>query len=262
MKILALFLAFFATTLYAQTLKTTQFTLQYSLAADGKKQGLSPKTINTISQELGWKLDFNALHKGDKFVIIGSDKDQPDALIFKRKNKTIRAFLWHGKYVDENGRSLHSGFLKAPVNYSHISSKFQRKRYHPLLKIYLPHRAIDYATAFGTPVYAAADGVIQQKSTRGALGNAVFIKHGNTYQTVYAHLSRFARYLRVGQTVKKGNIIGYVGSTGRSTGAHLHYEIRHHGKRKNPLTTALVKPYNIKKSQLPSFKNKVYQILK
>lgn len=260
MKILILIFTIFTTHLYADTLKKTQISIQSSLYSDGKKQGLKPKTINTISRELGWKLNFNSLHKGDKFVIIGSDKIKPDAIIFKRRNKTIQVFLWRGKYFDKNGKSLHSGFLKTPVTYTRISSKFQRKRYHPILKTYLPHRAIDYAAALGTSVYAAADGIIEKRKNIGALGNAVFIKHGNSYQTVYAHLSRFAHRIYVGKQVKKGTLIGYVGSTGRSTGAHLHYEIRHQGRRKNPLTTTLTKAYSVKKSQLQSFKNQVRKI--
>lgn len=261
MKIIVLLFAIFATNLYAQTLKKTQIIIQHSLHSDGKKQGLSPKTIQTISHELSWKLNFNTLQKGDKFVIIGSDKNKPDGIIFKRKNKTIQAFLWNGQYFDKNGNNLHNGFLKAPLKYTYISSKFQLKRHHPILKTNLPHRAIDYAAALGTPVYAAADGIIEKRKNIGALGNAIFIKHGKGYQTMYAHLSRFAKNLYVGKAVKKGSVIGYVGSTGRSTGPHLHYEVRHNGKRKNPLTSN-IKPYSIKKSQLQSFKNKVRKTLK
>lgn len=262
MKILLIGLALLATTINANSLKTTQITIKHSLYADAKKQGLHPKTIRTISRELSWKINFNTLRKNDKFVVVGSRKNKPDAIIYKRKNKSIKAFLWGGQYFDKNGNSLHSGFLKSPVKYKRISSKFQYRRYHPILKTYLPHRAVDYAADFGTSVYAAADGVIEKRKNIGVLGNAVFIKHGDNYQTVYAHLSRFARGLYVGKRVKKGRIIGYVGSSGRSTGPHLHYEIRHHNKRKNPLKTALPKPYSVKKSQLQAFKNQVRYILR
>lgn len=261
MKIIILIFCFVATTLHANNIQTTEIIIKSSLYADGKKQGLQPSTIHTISKTLSWKLNFNALYKNDKFIIIGSNKNKPDGIIFKRQNKTIQAFLWHEKYYDENARSLHSGFLKTPVEYTRISSKFQHRRYHPILKTYLPHRAVDYATTLGTPVYAAANGTIAKRKNIGVLGNAVFIKHGDGYQTVYAHLSRFGKGLRFGKSVKKGRVIGYVGSTGRSTGAHLHYEIRHQGKRKNPLAVSLPKPYNVNKSQLKSFKNQVRQTL-
>lgn len=260
MKNIILAIALIFVSISAQA-KNTTINIKSSLYADSKKQGLSFSTINTVTKALGWKLNFNTLRKNDKFVIIGSHKKKPDAIIYKRGKKRIKVFLWRGKYYDKNGKSLGGGFLKAPLKYKRISSKFQYKRYHPILKTYLPHRAVDYAANKGTKVRATADGIVKKRRHIGALGNAIFIKHGANYQTVYAHLSRFARKLKVGRRVKKGQVIGYVGSTGRSTGPHLHYEVRYKGKRKNPLTYKLPKQGRVSKKDLANFKRKVSKIL-
>ncbi len=239
----------------------TKITIQNSFYADARKQGLSHNTINTVIQTLGWQLNFNTLRKGDRFMIIGSEKKRPDAIFFKRKNHGLQAFLWGQKYYDKHGKTLQSGFLKAPLKYKRISSGFQYRRYHPILKTYLPHRAVDYAAKYGTPVYAVADGVVKKRKNIGILGNAVFIKHGSHYETVYAHLSRFSKRLRVGKPVRKGQLIGYVGSTGRSTGPHLHFEIRYKNQRKNPLRHKTPQQTSIGKAQLSTFKNRVNQML-
>ncbi len=255
-KIISFTLIIFLITLNAQA-KNTKITIKNSFYTDAKKQGLSHATINTIIRTLSWRLNFNALRKNDKFSIIGSEKNHPDAIFFQRENKNIQAFLWGKKYYDKNGKSLQVGFLKAPLKYQRISSKFQYRRYHPILKTYLPHRAVDYAAKHGTSVYAVADGIIKKRKHMGALGNAVFIQHGGNYETVYAHLAGFAQKLRRGQIVKKGQIIGYVGSTGRSTGAHLHYEIRYNGKRKNPLRYKIPKAKQLSGNELKKFKQRI-----
>ena len=242
-------------------------TITQSLNYDAKKANINPSIVRTIVRIFSWEIDFNKdLKKGDRFIIIGNSGANPSAIIYTSLKKRIALFAYTDQqgrtdYYDKNGRSLHASFLKAPLKYNRISSEFQRKRLHPILKTWKPHRAVDFTAKTGTPVYSSANGVVQHRKRMGALGNVVYIKHGNTYTTVYAHLSRFARGLRVAQKVKKGQIIGYVGSTGRSTGPHLHYELRYKGIRKNPLTYRLPKQKNVARDDLWRFKNKANKIL-
>lgn len=147
---------------------------------------------------------------------------------YRSARKHHQAFLFesedgHTAYYDSNGRSLRGLFLKSPLNYRRISSGYSNRRFHPILKKYLPHHGIDYAAAYGTRVWATAPGVVVFRGWRGALGNYVEIRHRNGYKTGYGHLSRFPRGLKVGTYVKQKQTIGFVGSTGRSTGPHLHY---------------------------------------
>ncbi|MDE2997945.1 MAG: M23 family metallopeptidase [Gemmatimonadota bacterium] len=147
---------------------------------------------------------------------------------YQSARKNHQAFLFEtadgrSTYYDSNGKSLRGLFLKSPLNYRRISSGFSNRRFHPILKKYLPHHGIDYAAAYGTRVWATAPGVVVFRGWRGALGNYVEIRHRNGYKTGYGHLSRFPRGLRVGTRVKQKQTVGFVGSTGRSTGPHLHY---------------------------------------
>ena len=249
-----------------RTLDKTTVVIKHSFGADAQKKGLSLSAINAVVDALSWSLDFGSdLKIGDQFIIIGKG-DKPDAIIYKGNNKRIEVFSYADKngqthYYNRYGKSLNSSFLKAPLKYKRISSTFQLRRYHPILKTYRPHRAVDYAADYGTPVYSTADGVIKTKGRKGALGKSVSIKHGANYVTVYAHLSNYAKGLRTNKKVKRGQVIGYVGSTGRSTGPHLHYELRYKGKRKNPLTHKTPKQKSISRNQLWDFREKVNQIL-
>ena len=241
-------------------LKLAKVTIKRSLYADAKKQ-LSQSLIKQITKALAWELDFaSELHKGDRFYV-AHQNDQLMAVVFIGKLKHVEAFEWQGKYYDRHGNSLSKSFLRAPLKYKRISSGYQLKRFHPVLKEYRPHRAIDYAANYGTPVSATADGVISLKGWKGPLGKTIMIKHGNDYVTAYAHLSKYARGMRKSKRVKKGQVIGYVGSTGRSTGPHLHYELRYKGKYKNPLTYPLPKAYSVPNTERWQFRAKVNTIL-
>ncbi|MDG2354013.1 MAG: peptidoglycan DD-metalloendopeptidase family protein [Gammaproteobacteria bacterium] len=252
----------------ANTSDHTTITITRSLNFDAKKANISPKIVKTLIRIFSWEIDFNKdLHKGDRFIIVGKQGANPSALIYIGATKRVAVFSYIDKrgrfgYYDINGKSLYPSFLKAPLKYERISSKFQRKRFHPILKTWRPHRAVDYAAKRGTPVYAVASGVIQYRKRIGALGNAVQIKHGSNYVTVYAHLSKFARGLKPSSKVKKGQVIGYVGSTGRSTGPHLHYELRYKGIRQNPLTHPLPKQKQVAHSDFWHFKNRANTILR
>jgi murein DD-endopeptidase MepM/ murein hydrolase activator NlpD len=248
-------------------LTTTTVVINNSFGHDAQKSGLSLSTINTVVEALSWQLNFDTdLHKNDKFFIVNDGSKQPAGIIYKGGKKHIEAFSHtdsHGQtlYYNRYGYGLNSSFLKAPLKYTRISSTFQLKRYHPILKTYRPHRAIDYAAAHGTPVRSTADGIVKLKGWKGALGKAVMINHGAKYVTVYAHLSKYARNLRQDKPVKKGQVIGYVGSTGRSTGAHLHYELRYKGQRQNPLTHSTPKQQKVSRDELWEFRSKVNNIL-
>ncbi|CAC9653534.1 peptidoglycan DD-metalloendopeptidase family protein [bacterium endosymbiont of Bathymodiolus sp. 5 South] len=239
-----------------------------SLAYDAQRVGISQKTINNMVRIFSWKIDFDRdLERGDRFIVFGKRHATPSALIYVGKKKRVAVFSYTDKYgrlgyYGINGKTLYPSFLKAPLKYKRISSKFHLKRFHPILKTWRSHRAVDYAAEYGTPVYAVADGVIKHRKRMGALGKSVHITHGSNYLTVYAHLSRFSRGLRTSSKVKKGQVIGYVGSTGRSTGPHLHYELRYKGKRKNPLTWRLPKQKRVAKSDLKRFQKRAKFILR
>jgi len=251
----------------SNALNFSSINITRSLNYDAQKANISPKVVATIVRVFSWKIDFNRdLQKGDRFIIVGNKKTNPTAIIYLGAKERIAVFSYTDKrgrtgYYDINGKSLYPSFLRAPLKYDRISSKFQRSRFHPVLKTWRPHRAVDYAAKRGAPVYSVASGVIQHRKRMGALGNAVYIKHGSNYVTVYAHLSSFARGLRASSKVRKGQVIGYVGSTGRSTGPHLHYELRYKGIRKNPLTYQLPKQKNVARVDLWRFKNKAGKIL-
>ena len=132
-----------------------------------------------------------------------------------------------------------SSFLRTPVDFTRISSHFNPRRLHPVLKRVRPHRGVDYAAPTGTPVYAAGDGTVIHRGWKGGYGRAIFIRHGTRYTTVYAHLSRYVRGLRVGSKVTQGQIIGRVGRSGMATGPHLHYEFRVDGIHRNPVKVKL-----------------------
>lgn len=138
-------------------------------------------------------------------------------------------------YYSSDGSSLRRMFLKSPIHFARISSRFQKKRFHPILKIHRPHNGVDYAARRGTPVRAVGDGTILLAGRRGGAGNMIKIRHNSTYQTAYLHLQNFAKGIRKGTRVKQGQIIGYVGSTGMSTAPHLHFEFYQNGRFVDPL---------------------------
>ncbi|MFT3741633.1 MAG: peptidoglycan DD-metalloendopeptidase family protein [Gammaproteobacteria bacterium] len=215
-----------------------------NLAVDAKKSGLSAHEANQLAQLFtGQKV-----HAGDSFnVLLDHAKTATSAIavaVLNQSGKTTEYIRYtdpkgHTDYYSPNGQSLHKGILRAPLAYSHISSYFSKSRFQPILHFFRPHLGVDYAAPTGTPIKAAGDGVIVQMERRGGYGNSIEIKHDSTYTTLYAHMARYADDIRVGSTVKQGDVIGYVGSTGLATGPHLHYEIRVHNLAMNPLTVQL-----------------------
>jgi murein DD-endopeptidase MepM/ murein hydrolase activator NlpD len=212
------------------------------------------QTAVALADIFGWDIDFVLdIRPGDSFIVSYQElyqdgvyvKDGPIlAASFTNQGRTYRAV----RYVDPNGsahyytpdgRSMHKAFLRAPVEFTRISSRFNSARLHPILNLIRAHKGIDYAAPIGTPVRAAGDGRIQYAGPKGGYGNVVEIEHTRSIVTVYGHLSRFAKGTHVGAHVTQGTVIAYVGMTGLATGPHLHYEYRVNGVFKNPQTVSL-----------------------
>ena len=189
--------------------------------------------------------NFKKLHKNDKVVLkyiqkmrLGNYHGTPEILaagiIKKRSSKIIYKNPKDGRYYDKKAKSLSKVFFKVPLRYKRISSKFTRKRWHPILHRYRAHLGIDYAAPRGRAIKSTADGKIIFRGRKGGYGNTIIVKHRGGYQSLYAHQSKFASRLRKGSRVKQGQLIGYVGTSGRSTGPHLHFGLYKNGKAVNP----------------------------
>ncbi len=196
-----------------------------------------------------WTIDFFGIQKGDSFTVIYDERFIDDTVSvgigriwgarFTQNGKDYYAIPFHqgGKvrYWEADGRSLRKQLLKAPLKYTRISSRFSYARKHPIYKVYRPHTGVDYAAPKGTPVRAVADGTVIFKGWGGGGGNTLKIKHAGNLQTGYLHLSRYAKGIATGKRVVQGQLIGYVGSTGASTGPHLDFRIWKNGKPIDPL---------------------------
>ena len=196
----------------------------------------SPQLAIVLSHIFGWTIDFFGLQKEDEFRVI-YEQEYVDGNALQNFHVLAASFRASDSYYNEKGNSLEGAFLKAPLDFYRISSRFTNSRYHPVLKRYRAHHGVDYAAPTGTPVYAIGNGkVIAKGYQAGGGGNYVKIKHNSVYVTTYMHLSRFAKGLKVGSSVKQKEVIGYVGSTGLSTGPHLDFRVFENGKPINPLT--------------------------
>jgi len=201
-----------------------------------------------IADVYDWEIDFTRdLRPGDRVEVLIERLQSPEGE--RRLGRILAArvevggspsfafafdhYVGQPEFYDERGRSLRRAFLRAPLRFSHISSRFGG-RYHPILKRWRTHEGTDYAAAYGTPVRATADGVVTEAGRNGGYGNLIEVRHANGIRTRYGHLSRFAPGLHVGQHVSQEQTIGYVGSTGLSTGPHLHYEFLVNGRPTNP----------------------------
>ncbi|GMR06384.1 MAG: peptidoglycan DD-metalloendopeptidase family protein [Gammaproteobacteria bacterium] len=239
-----------------------------SLYAAAKVVGISDTLTMNMTEIFGWDIDFAInVQPGDRFKLIfedvyvdGSKKTHGDILAaeFINNGKTYRAIAHRDddgvlRYYSPDGRSMQKTFLRTPVKFSRVSSRFSRARYHPVLKRTRAHKGVDYAAGRGTPVRATATGRIAFAGRKGGYGNAVVISHGSTYSTLYAHMSSFSRGIAKGSKVKQGQVIGRVGSTGLASGPHLHYEFRVNGKYVNPLTFRQPVSKPIQQSQKADF---------
>ncbi|MBM4130334.1 peptidase M24 [bacterium] len=227
---------------------TVEGSLIGSLERVGAPAALAPK----LADVLGWDIDFRRdLREGDTFRILYEEVWRDDRLVrtgaiqaveLTSRGKPRRAFLFDDDqgdpaYFDETGGSRQKSLLRAPLQYSRISSEFSYRRFHPVLGKMMPHLGIDYAAPLGTPVKAAGDGVVLAASAKGGNGKYVHIRHANkNLETYYLHLSKFGKGVKSGARVRQGQVIGYVGATGYATGPHLDYRIKMDGKFVNPRT--------------------------
>ena len=220
-----------------------------SLWNDMLAAGVSPLLILSLSDIYAWTVDFFGLQKGDRFRVFYDEKtcdgdviavDTVRYAVFTHQGEDFPAVMFDqgdggNIYWNEKGESMRKAFLKAPLQYSRISSGFSYARRHPVTRRVQPHTGVDYAAPAGTPVMTIGDGVVTSRRNEGAGGNVVRIRHNSVYSTAYLHLSRYASGLKVGQRVRQGEVIGYVGSTGRSTGPHLDFRVWKNGSPINPL---------------------------
>lgn len=220
-----------------------------SLYGTLEDQNISPMLALKLSEILAWQIDFYTIQKGDYFKVIYEEEFIGDkfirigkvyAVLFHHARKDFSGFYFEQgdevDYFDENGNSLRKAFLKAPLKFTRISSRFTNARFHPILRRYRPHLGIDYAAPGGTPVQAVGDGTIIESGYKGGAGNFVKIRHNGSYQSGYMHLSKYGPGIRKGAYVRQGQIIGYVGSTGLSTGPHLDFRFWQNGSLVNYLT--------------------------
>jgi murein DD-endopeptidase MepM/ murein hydrolase activator NlpD len=230
--------------------------IETSLFDAGVDAGMSPETIMVLANEIfGWDIDFaNDIRAGDEFSVLYQRKFQDGAYVsdgrvlaaeFVNKGRMHRA-VWFASadgsvkgYYTPEGKGMRKAFLRAPLDFLRVSSKFNPNRRHPISGKVRAHKGIDYAAPTGTPIFAAGDGRIEFAGRKGGYGNAVIINHGRGITTLYGHMSRFGKSARGGRQVRQGELIGYVGSTGASTGPHLHYEYRVKGVHKNPANIQL-----------------------
>ena len=225
-------------------------TINSSLWNDMVAADVAPEVSLILSDIYAWTIDFFGLQKGDRFRVLYQEKrcggelvgiDTVRYAIFSHNSTEFPAVRFSqndggNQWWNEKGESLRKAFLKAPLKFSRISSGFSYARVHPVTRKVRPHTGVDYAAPTGTPVMTIGDGVVTSVKYEGAGGNTVRIKHNSVYSTAYLHLSKYAAGLKVGQRVKQGQVIGYVGSTGRSTGPHLDFRVWKNGTPINPLT--------------------------
>lgn len=252
-------------------------TIQGSLSVSMRKQGVPGKIVAKFSNIFGQSVDFRRdVHNGDKFEVIYENHITPSGEVIKTGNilyaglvlrKTrIELYRFADKngnvdYYNEKGLAMKRTLHRKPLAFqrARISSPFGKRR-HPILKRTIVHWGVDYAAPSGTAIYAGGDGVVQVAKYNGGYGNYIKIRHNSEYSTAYGHMKSFAKGIRPGVRVKQGQVIGYVGSTGRSTGPHLHYEVVQNGRRVNPLKIKAAAGENLAGNNLTKFKQQVAEL--
>jgi len=250
--------------------------IEQSLFVAGEKADLSQKKIMELAAIFGWDVDFALdIRQGDSFGVIyeeqwlnGEKIGNGDivAAEFTNQGNTFQAIRFTDKqgradYFTPSGDTLRKAFLRTPVDFARISSGFNPNRKHPIFKTNRPHRGVDYAAPTGTPIKVSGDGKLTFVGTKGGYGKVVTVQHGESYSTLYAHMSRIKPGMKRGKRVQQGDVIGYVGSTGYATGPHLHYEFRVNGVHRNPLTVKLPHANPLPKQEMTSFRQQAEPLL-
>lgn len=242
--------------------------IKSTLFAATDAAGLPEPAANQLADIFSGDIDFHRdLRKGDKFTVVyevAYSNGEPvrtgriQAAEFVNQGKSYRAMYFqtdsnHGDYYTPDGKSMRKAFLRSPLEFSRISSGFSLSRLHPVLGTWRAHRGVDYAAPIGTKVKATADGTVSFVGKQGGYGNVVVVDHQGRYNTVYGHLSRFAKGIHRGQHVVQGDIVGHVGMTGLASGPHLHYEFKINGQQRDPLRVALPDAAPISELQKDAF---------
>ncbi|HEX2526422.1 MAG TPA: peptidoglycan DD-metalloendopeptidase family protein [Geminicoccus sp.] len=244
-------------------------TITGSLYDSARATGMPAETIMRIVKLLSWDVDFQRdLQDGDVFEVLYDRLSTPDGSASRYDDVSFARLVTGGRdialyrfdhkdgsrgWFDKDGHSIRKSLLRTPIDGARLSSRFGMRR-HPVLGYSRMHKGVDFAASTGTPIYAAGDGVIEIRSRHQGYGNYVRIKHSGGYATAYGHMHRFAKQLKVGSKVKQGEVVGYVGSTGLSTGPHLHYEILQDGVQINPLSVKQAFAEELAGSELARFK--------
>lgn len=239
-----------------------------SLFLAAKQAGLSHNLTMDLANVFGYDIDFALdIRKGDSFEVIYEEKTVDGERVgtgnilaarFTNRGKTYSAVRYTNKdgatsYYNADGTSMRKAFIRTPVDFARISSRFSNGRKHPILNKIRAHKGVDYAAPHGTPIKSAGDGKVLLAGRKGGYGNTVIIQHGHRYRTLYAHMQGFAKGVRNGSAVKQGQIIGYIGTTGLSTGPHLHYEFQVDGVHVDPLGLKLPMADPIAKAEKQRF---------
>ena len=254
----------------------TSAKIKHSLFLSGQEAGLSDNLTMKLASIFGWDVDFALdIRQGDHFTVIYEeiyldDKKVKEGNIlaaeFHNNGKTHQAIRFkdksgHTQYYSPKGMSMRKAFLRSPVEFSRISSRFSLGRKHPILNKIRAHKGVDYAASRGTPIKSTGDGKIVFKGKKGGYGKTIIIQHGSSYSTLYAHMRSYNRKSRIGSRVKQGQVIGYIGSSGLATGPHLHYEFRVNGVHRNPLTVRLPKALPLAKKYRQDFETKAKNLI-
>ena len=262
--------------IFVTKLRSISGTIESNLFDDGIKAGGHPQLILNFADIFAWDVDFfSDLRENDSFKVLFEELYKDGKFVkygkilaaeFTNQEKRFRAFYFEdakGKsgYYNDKGKSLAREFLKSPLRYSRISSRFSKRRLHPILRIYRPHLGVDYAAPIGTPVEATGDGKIIYIGWKGNYGKCIKIRHNHIYTSFYGHLSRFAKGMKQGKRVKQGQVIGYVGSTGLSTGPHLDYRLKKKGGFIDPMKYKSHRTGSISKKLRPQFEKYKRQML-
>ncbi|WP_338478668.1 peptidoglycan DD-metalloendopeptidase family protein [Pseudomonas trivialis] len=239
-----------------------------SLSQSAARAGLSHSMTMDMASVFGYDIDFaQDIRQGDEFDVIYEQKVANGKVVgtgnilsarFTNRGKTYTAVRYTNKqgissYYTADGNSMRKAFIRTPVDFARISSRFSMGRKHPILNKIRAHKGVDYAAPRGTPIKAAGDGKVLLAGRRGGYGNTVIIQHGNTYRTLYGHMQGFAKGVKTGGSVKQGQVIGYIGTTGLSTGPHLHYEFQVNGVHVDPLGQKLPMADPIAKAERARF---------
>jgi len=257
-----------------ETVHAAQAVIDGTLYKTARRYDVPDEALVNLANIFSWDIDFQRdVHPGDSFELVYEQVESPDGEVrggevlfasLHLRGRNLQAYRYehadgsHG-YYDADGRSLRKWLMRTPIDGARLSSGFGLRR-HPILGYNRMHRGVDFAAATGTPIYAAGDGVLVMAGRNGSYGNYIEIRHNGEFSTAYAHLSRFAKGIERGGRVKQGQVIGYVGSTGRSTGPHLHYEVMQNGKQINPMSIKPQTAARLAGAELERFRRQIETI--